>query len=117
MYYTFIYSQRCKVSIITIGLYDIVMVGETMALLHCVSSLMRDRQEWHGTPTQLFDKLCEYAAILHVDLEVYRWCQAPRFLGLELKKISTNFFNMGLKFIVDRSNGATTYHITSYDWR
>ena len=104
-------------TIITTGPKDIVMVGKTTVLLNCVSSLMRDQQEWHGTPTQLFDELCRCAAVRRVDLSVHRWCQAPRFLGTELKKLPKTFFNMGLKLAVDRSGEATTYHITSYAWR
>ncbi len=64
---------------------------------------MADRDEWSGTPTELFGVLNEVAERLKIDTRQKEWPKDPRWVSRRMKEIKTNLLEEGIMY--DRGKG------------
>ncbi len=66
-----------------------------------IEVLMEDRDEWHGTPTDLYNELETIAEKQHLDKKAKTWPNAASWMWRRIAPIASNLLARGIK--VDRS--------------
>ena len=66
-------------------------------ITNTILTLMENRDEWKGTPTELFDELSQIAESLKIKTTGSSWPKAPQTLTRRLNEVRTNLRQDGLE--------------------
>lgn len=70
-----------------------------------VRALMKDREEWSGTSTQLLDELSEIAEVEKIDVRQRMWPKAAQALSRRLNEAKTNLAHVGI--LINTTHGTS----------
>ena len=87
-----------------------VLAGHPVA--QALLAFMEDREEWEGSPSELFDALSEKATELKL-VNSKAWPRAPHTLTRKLNTLRVNLEEVGISILENRSNKTRTITITA----
>ncbi|ODS37889.1 MAG: hypothetical protein A7316_08935 [Candidatus Altiarchaeales archaeon WOR_SM1_86-2] len=72
-----------------------------------ILELMKERDKWEGTATELLYELTEIAKTLKIDTKGKGWVKQPNVLSRKIKEIESNFEDEGIKITKTKSGNRT----------
>ena len=85
-----------------IGLQNLEAIDASQ-IAQAIEAFMGDREEWHGTPTDLYNELEKIAEDRHFDKKSETWPKAANWLWRRVAPMTSNLLARGIK--VSRSSG------------
>lgn len=77
-----------------------------------VLTFMEDREQWEGTPAELYNKFYKIAEDIKINTNSKGWPKAANSLSRKLKELKTNLEEEGIEIIFDRKGPKGTRTLT-----
>jgi hypothetical protein len=76
-----------------------------------IITFMEDRDEWGGTPTQLYLAICSHAALEDIDTREKYWPKGANALSRRLHELSTSLKKIGILVSISTNGSKRSIHI------